>query len=1298
MIDDSRALETLDVNRFLSMAWFGDCFGGLLFTWPLLHCLSQHEPEEDWPPLKPVDVKPSFFQQPPLIPPPKIDFGISHPITRNYSHSSRWNSDNRTLLSRASSIASHATRKSRSRRPTIGAPSHFRRVETPLGRPEKGFRPLELSIYIPGNELPPLPVFNRDGLIDLSSLEAPPQAHLRKTRSETVLSRSSTAFSISQNALGPNRCYSRADSIYSYDDSASLSPSMLSRSHSIYVDAVTALPQSTLSFLDLLDEGPRPPVPLKIKTRNRSRSPDPVRRNASDQNMRLRAHIEERQEMESRLQDFDTIVEEWRISADVPTSRDIWPPRAESTILATMERTLTQRNPQFAKSAPHLPYTRRPLPQIPAPPLPRQVTLPISHFNPSYAQPLRPRFSPPSAPPTCPPPALPQAQLFQGPHWSHFTSPPTSPTAAAFQHERQVSASTVSSESCPSLASAWSTPRSSPQRTSKAMYEIRSAIPSGEVVGWKGDSPVGIDKSVTTMDPLTAFGLAAAVLQFIQFGMQVAARLEDYRSSNPNEIPKSIEAICTQLPLLLNAFNRMSSEASLNKLDFDTRCILKGVVAGCMTQVEEIEKIVRQISNEPGQSLGVKMRKVFVSLKSEEKIWAIERNLHTYISVLILHHVVDSSEAPERIPDDTSYFDVREERVSPFYERDGLVQALGDRLRAASRSQIDVPTVVVLEGPEGVGKTQLALEYCYQANKLDQFRTVFWLDASTEESLCLGLESMSATIRRTKQGSRTEKIDFIKKFLGELWHPWLLVLDNYQHFAWGDLLEYLPKTGYGGIIFITRDSTSSNLGSAISVRKYLTTQEQSRLDSSIANAVQSDDLEMVKALISEGADVNALVYNQWPCLHRAALLGSPKMVSFLLANGADPGDRALQDRPLWWAAYGGYPDVVKILLDHDDMTSYVPTLQENNLAYLAAAEKGSLESIRLLLNRREITYDAKDRRGQTALELAAKNGHVDVVKLLLERSAYSKDKNSHEQALMGAMSHFNQHHELAKVFCTTGKVNPNAQSQDGGTPLYYAASSKDDSSREENGANITRFFLELGADPNLLNKEGRGPLHEAALYNHTNTLKLLLEHGANPTTEDRLGYTPLLSAIKYKSQDTASILLDIDISDPAKRKSYLESTFKFAARNGDRDTILSILEKGSDIDINCVDWKGKTPLLLAVDGEHQSTARLLAKHGARQDIADADGRLPLHVAAACGFDSVVKDLVRAGKNCDMKNSKGETALCLAAAKGHEKTVELLLKLGADRELANRFGDTPLDLAEENHHEKIVKLLEEMQVK
>jgi hypothetical protein len=180
-----------------------------------------------------------------------------------------------------------------------------------------------------------------------------------------------------------------------------------------------------------------------------------------------------------------------------------------------------------------------------------------------------------------------------------------------------------------------------------------------------------------------------------------------------------------------------------------------------MAQIAEVEDILNEIALIPGDSFKVKMRKAFVSLKKDEKVWEIERNLHMYISVLILHHAVDAADTPPA-PVDDAYFDVREKRVSPFVERPNLMQELESCLYNAARLQVKNPSIVLLLGDRGVGKTQLALEYCYQAHSLGQFRTVFWLDASSQESLCLGLEGMHATIKRSTDGSRTEKIDFVK--------------------------------------------------------------------------------------------------------------------------------------------------------------------------------------------------------------------------------------------------------------------------------------------------------------------------------------------------------------------------------------------------------------------------------------------------------------------------------------------------------------------------------------------------------
>ncbi|KAI9887221.1 MAG: hypothetical protein M1823_000969 [Watsoniomyces obsoletus] len=74
-----------------------------------------------------------------------------------------WKARSRSLASRASSQGSLLMRRNtgtRSRRPTIGAPSDFRRMPNDHSRRTEGFRPLELSIYLPRNRLSPLPDFH----------------------------------------------------------------------------------------------------------------------------------------------------------------------------------------------------------------------------------------------------------------------------------------------------------------------------------------------------------------------------------------------------------------------------------------------------------------------------------------------------------------------------------------------------------------------------------------------------------------------------------------------------------------------------------------------------------------------------------------------------------------------------------------------------------------------------------------------------------------------------------------------------------------------------------------------------------------------------------------------------------------------------------------------------------------------------------------------------------------------------------------------------------------------------------
>ncbi|TVY21507.1 Ankyrin-1 [Lachnellula arida] len=791
------------------------------------------------------------------------------------------------------------------------------------------------------------------------------------------------------------------------------------------------------------------------------------------------------------------------------------------------------------------------------------------------------------------------------------------------------------------------------------------------------------------MDPVSAIGLAAAVVQFVQFGIQVVKRLDEFNKAHPGDVPRSLQAINTQLPLLLDALKRIKTDSEVKSLDVDTKCILRGVISGCHAQVAELETMINELSRSPGEAFKTKVKKVFTSLKYDEKIWAVERNLNTYISVLILHHVVDSTDVPPMPAEDT-FFDVREQLVATFSQRSALTKELEGSLYNASRSRVKDPTIVTLAGPKGVGKTQLAIAYCHATKSRGEFRTVFWLDASTLESLLLGFESIYATIQRSTSGTRKDKVSFVKTFLDGLWHPWLLVLDNYEPTAlYDDIMEVLPTRGYGGIMFITRSEVKSVLGDIIRVPRFLTVEDQQHLNSLLTKAVQDKNIKHIKELVDQGADVDSLIWNEWPCLHRCALFGLDEAVEFLLERGANPNPPLQIRKPIYWAASGGHESVCRLLLDHEDQNCQMFEPVDIQSAYDAAGEKGSLEIMRLLLDRRGPKINSKNGYGRTPLYNAAGKGYLDLVVFLLEHGAIKENPAEGQDALIQASSA--GHLDIVMRLCSAG-VDVNCHDTQGLTPLCHAAGLKG-GDQKEGGVEIAEVLLASGADPNITGSDG--PLHKAATCEHINMVRLLLTHGADPT-KYCAGWCPLTNSIKYKSSKAMTLLLEAKVEDIEARSAWLNSGLRYACRTGDREAIIQILAGGADINSAELTGspKGATPLLLTILNGHVQAAQLLVRRGARVDLGDEMGRLPLPTAAEKGYDSVVRGLIRAGGDPNIKSGVNEDKpLILAAGKKQDKVVKVLLDNNADRMLANKFGDTALDVAEEKGYKEIIELLE-----
>ncbi|KAL9105296.1 MAG: hypothetical protein Q9187_008738 [Circinaria calcarea] len=487
-------------------------------------------------------------------------------------------------------------------------------------------------------------------------------------------------------------------------------------------------------------------------------------------------------------------------------------------------------------------------------------------------------------------------------------------------------------------------------------------------------------------------------------------------------------------------------------------------------------------------------------------------------------------------------------------------------------------------------------------------------------------------------------------------------------------------------MFITCSISANPLGKIIKVPKFLTLAEQEDLRISLMGAIERKDFEKVKDAVVRGADVNSLSHGGEHCLSRAAINQLEDAVQFLLARGSNPNFQPGELPPLYYAARQGETSILRALLDHDDHVGFVPSPELNDSMFRTAAKGGHVDVARMILDRRTVRIDSKNQYEETALQEAASRGHTAFVKLLLDREADSGKGTDRFIALVKALK--GGHLETAKALCEHGKINLNAQDKYGNTALLHAAELGDSRNYKQNAEEMVKFLLDLGANPSLVGNR-QGPLHKAVLRGYDKIVKLLLQHGADPTIP--VNFTPLMKAAECKEHKMVSLLLQVDIPDSVIRDKYLGDALRYAAKSGLRETVLSVLQVDASI-INSTDSNETTPLLLAIQGTHMQTARLLVRHGARQDMPDRDGRLPLLLAAEKGYDLLVRDLLRSCESPDLKNSVGDTPLCLAAANGHEKTVQHLLGHGANPEMANRFGETPLDLAEERNHEKVMELL------
>ncbi|KAH0812353.1 hypothetical protein GEV33_010437 [Tenebrio molitor] len=227
-------------------------------------------------------------------------------------------------------------------------------------------------------------------------------------------------------------------------------------------------------------------------------------------------------------------------------------------------------------------------------------------------------------------------------------------------------------------------------------------------------------------------------------------------------------------------------------------------------------------------------------------------------------------------------------------------------------------------------------------------------------------------------------------------------------------------------------------------------------------AAQFSQAEVVRLLLANGAQVNALKRADWTPLMLACTKSDPETVKLLVEGGALIN---YSNKDGWsclhLAARQGEGEIFRFLIGQGGDHA-VRTRNGRSVLHVAALH-GNAEIVRVLVEL-GVDVDVKDNCGNTPLHEAVLGRHVAVCRLLIESGADVRCTNNVDFNLLHLASS-EGYNDLVEIVVKELGFDVNAANANGLTALHCAA---------RKGQNDTyQVLVQLGGDPEIKDKFGR---------------------------------------------------------------------------------------------------------------------------------------------------------------------------------------------------------------------------------
>ncbi len=513
---------------------------------------------------------------------------------------------------------------------------------------------------------------------------------------------------------------------------------------------------------------------------------------------------------------------------------------------------------------------------------------------------------------------------------------------------------------------------------------------------------------------------------------------------------------------------------------------------------------------------------------------------------------------------------------------------------------------------------------------------------------------------------------------------------------------------------------------------------------SLFDAAGRDDVEKVRALLEEGADVNATQGDGMTALHRAARTGSLAMAELLIGAGAnlEARTRLGEHTPLHVASASGRSGVVALLVAAGADVNSRTTTGATPLHFAAAS--GSADAVAALLSGGAEVDAREPLWGQTSLMFAAAAGRSEVIELLLEKGAnpaisakvvdvIERDKadraerrkrNERIAAARDPAAVEKQQKEREEAEKRGNEPEPlnyagQVGSHGGLTPLLLAA--------REGHTEAALALLKGGADVNQVSEGTRlSPMLLATINGYFDLAMILFERGADPKLASDAGDTPLHAALNMYWAPKARHPQPVAYMQ--QKTTYLEMMERLLKAGVDPNARLenTLWYTTYNRDLLGVDRTGATPFWRAAYALDIEAMRLVLRYGADPNLPTlkvpervdeeaggvGDGKdhsglpeipfggpavYPIHAASGVGYGQgfagnshrhvpdgwlpAVKFLVEElSADVNARDHNGYTPLHHAAARGDNELIRYLVSKGADATAVARSGQTTADMA------------------